>query len=96
MSPHQRRPRTAGLFDIRRIIGALLGIYGAVLLVTGIVGTSSDEVDRAAGVNANLWSGVVMLLVAAFFAVWAHLRPTVVQHPHDEEQSEPPASSAGR
>lgn len=84
MSEHHRRPRTAGWFDIRRIVGALLGIYGVVLLVTGLVGTSSDEVDRSAGVNANLWSGIVLLLAAAFFLVWAHLRPTVLQ-PDDEE-----------
>jgi hypothetical protein len=90
MSPDDQPHRTAGLFDIRRIIGALLGIYGAVLVVTGAVGTSSAEVDRSAGVNANLWSGIAMLLVAAFFGVWAHLRPTVVHHPDDEEPPTPP------
>lgn len=94
MSTHQpHRPHKAGLFDIRRIIGALLGIYGVVLVVAGIVGTSSADVARSAGVNANLWSGVALLLVAAFFAVWAHLRPTVIQHPHDEE---PPTRRADR
>jgi drug/metabolite transporter (DMT)-like permease len=74
-----RQPsRTAGLFDIRYIIGALLGLYGAVLVVTGVVGTSTAEVDKSAGVNANLWAGIAMLLAAAFFGVWAWLRPTVV------------------
>ena len=90
MSEHQHHRHTAGWFDIRRIIGALLGIYGAVLLVTGLVGTSSAEVHRSAGVNANLWSGIALLLAAVFFLVWAHLRPTVVHHPDREEVSPPP------
>ena len=35
---HQRRPSThkAGLFDIRFFIGALIGIYGVILLIIGL------------------------------------------------------------
>ena len=80
MSERQRPSRTAGLFDIRNVIGALLGIYGVLLVAVGLFATSSADKERAAGVNANLWSGVVLLLVAIFFGVWAHLRPTVVKH----------------
>jgi hypothetical protein len=28
-------------------------------------------------INVNLWTGVPMLLVAIFFALWAGLRPVV-------------------
>jgi len=93
MNDRGRPSRTAGIFDIRNIIGALIGLYGAVLLVTGLVGTSSEDVDRSAGVNANLWSGIVMLVVAAFFLGWALLRPTVVDDVEEdagERRSAPP------
>ena len=62
------------LLDIRRIIAGLLGLYGVILLVAGIVG-SSDQKNKAAGVNINLWAGIVLLLIAAFFLVWALTRP---------------------
>ncbi len=62
------------LLDIRRIIAGLLGVYGVILLVAGIVGSSADK-NKAAGVNINLWAGIVLLLMAAFFTVWALTRP---------------------
>ena len=62
------------LLDIRRIIAGLLGLYGVILLVAGIVG-SSESKNKAAGVNINLWAGIVLLLIAAFFLVWALTRP---------------------
>jgi drug/metabolite transporter (DMT)-like permease len=77
------------LFDIRNIIGALLGLYGAILVVTGVVGTSTAEVHKAAGINANLWAGVALLLAAAFFGVWARLRPTVVETQEVESDDAP-------
>jgi len=62
------------LLDIRRIIAGLLGVYGVILLVAGIVGSTADK-NKAAGVNINLWAGIVLLLMATFFAVWALTRP---------------------
>ena len=62
------------LLDIRRIIAGLLGLYGVILLVAGIVG-STEQKNKAAGVNINLWAGIVLLLIAAFFLVWALTRP---------------------
>src|SRR3954449_8722408 len=76
------KPR-ANLFDIRNIIGALLGIYGVVLLVMSFT-TSDSDLAKASGVNANLWVGIGLLAFAVFFIVWAVLRPIVV----DEEQLE--------
>ena len=67
----------AGLFDIRNIIGALLLIYGVVLLIVSFT-TSDTEKAKAHGVNANLWVGLVMALVGAFFVFWAVTRPIVV------------------
>lgn len=76
--------RTVGAFDIRNIIGALLGIYGVVLVIMGIVNNTSYELGRADGVNVNLYAGIGMIVVAAFFLVWARLKPTVV--PEDFEE----------
>jgi uncharacterized membrane protein len=73
----------ANLFDIRNIIGALLGIYGVVLVVVSF-STSSADRAKVSGINANLWVGLVMVVVAVLFIVWAVARPIVV----DEEQLE--------
>jgi drug/metabolite transporter (DMT)-like permease len=62
------------LLDIRRIIGALLGVYGVILLIAGIVGSDADK-NKAAGVNINLWVGLVLLVASALFFVWALSRP---------------------
>jgi drug/metabolite transporter (DMT)-like permease len=71
-----RRRHTAGLLDIRNIIGSLIGVYGVILTLMGIFGDQQGE--KTGGVNANLWAGLVMLLVAAVFVTWAVLRPVVV------------------
>lgn len=81
--------RTAGAFDIRNIIGALIGIYGVILLVMGLV--FDPELDKTGGVNANLWTGVGLLVAALVFLGWARLRPIVVATPSSGE----PDSSGG-
>src|SRR5262245_43906580 len=83
MSEHATEKPRANLFDIRNFIGALLGIYGVVLVVMSF-STSDRALSKASGVNANLWVGIGLLLFAAFFIAWAVLRPIVV----DEEQLE--------
>lgn len=63
-----------GLFDVRRVIGGLFLVYG--LLVTGIgVFEPSAQIDKAQGVNINLWAGLGMLALSVFFLVWQWLRP---------------------
>jgi hypothetical protein len=64
----------ANLFDLRRIIGGLFLVYGVLMTVLGIT-DSQQEIDRAAGVNINLWAGLGMLAMSAFFIAWALLRP---------------------
>jgi uncharacterized membrane protein len=72
-----------GLFDIRNIVGALLFLYG-VILVLASFGTSDAQKAKAHGVNANLWVGLALLVVGALMIVWAVTRPIVV----DKEQLE--------
>jgi uncharacterized membrane protein len=81
------------LFDIRNIIGALLGIYGIVLVIAGLapglVASHDDtagkgnKVDLYVGNDANWWVGLALLAVAAMFVAWAALRPVVVEIDHD-------------
>jgi hypothetical protein len=62
-------------FDIRLIIALLLGTYGLVITIVGLFFTTDKEIDKSAGVNINLWAGLVMLAVCALFVLWARLRP---------------------
>jgi hypothetical protein len=69
-------PHKAGAFDIRNIIGLLMAVYGVILTLAGIFG--DQERDKTGDVNANLWTGLALILVAAFFLGWARLKPIVV------------------
>ena len=80
----ERARRAANLFDLRRLIGGLFVLYGAILTVLGI-GASDEEIDRAAGINLNLWVGLAMLAVGALFLVWAFARPLGEQLEEDED-----------
>ena len=80
----------AGLFDIRIIIGALIGIYGVVLTVMGLFGSHTDK-TKADGVNVNLWAGLVMDVAAIAFIAWARLRPIVVPDDVEQDDDRPPA-----
>jgi hypothetical protein len=86
--------KLAQLFDIRNIIGALLGIYGVVLTIAGFApgllrerdkGAANNPVDLYFGTDANWWVGLALIAVAAFFIAWAALRPV---------RSEPAATTA--
>ncbi|RBY82243.1 hypothetical protein [Blastococcus sp. TF02A-26] len=81
------RGHSAGAFDVRNVIAALIGFYGVVLTVYGLVDSDNGEA-RTGGVNANLWTGLAMLVFAAAFALWSWLRPIVVDptqvHPEGE------------
>ena len=67
---------SAGAFDIRNFIGALIGIYGIILVLMGLFG--DPALEKTGGINANLWAGLVMVVGAAAFMVWARLRPIIV------------------
>jgi hypothetical protein len=69
-----RAERAANLFDLRRIIGGLFTVWGVLLIILGA--TDSDaEVNKAAGININLWAGFAMLLFGVLMLLWAFTRP---------------------
>ncbi len=80
--------RTAGAFDVRNVIGGLIGFYGIVLLRVACFG--ADEPEKTGGVDANLWAGLGMLLFGAAFVLWSRLRPVVVQPGADVSGDERP------
>ena len=83
-----RVAKAANLFDLRRIIGALFAVYGVILTIVGL--TDSDaEIDKAAGIHINLYTGIGMLIVAGIFIGWAMIRPL------SAELEEPSDKAAG-
>lgn len=78
MSSTDNGKRKVGLFDIRFVIGGLIGIYGVLLTLLGLFHTSDKELARGDGVNINLWAGLGMLVFALLFAAWARWRPLIV------------------
>ena len=85
MSKANELTKTAGAFDIRNFIGVLLGIFGIILTIAGIVGFTPDEAERTGGIDANLWTGIGLIIAAAVFLIWAKLRPIrIVETPDDD------------
>ena len=78
----------AGAFDIRNFIGALLGLYGVILTLMGLLG--DQELDKTGGINANLWCGLALLVVGLGFMAWAKLRPVVVPEHIEVDPDRPP------
>jgi NADH:ubiquinone oxidoreductase subunit 4 (subunit M) len=70
----QRAAKAARLFDIRRLIGGLFLIYGVILVVLGL-GESDASIEKSADINVNLYAGLGMLVLAAFFIAWGLMRP---------------------
>jgi len=78
----------ARLFDIRRIIGGLFVIYGVIVTITGL--TDGDAaIDKAQGVNINLWTGLGMLALGLFFLIWLKLRPAAPPPPEAIPEERP-------
>jgi hypothetical protein len=74
--------RAANRFDIRRLVGFLFALYGIVLTITGIVGSSHVR-HKADGINIDLWTGLAMIVFAALMLIWAFTRPTLPDPPED-------------
>jgi hypothetical protein len=80
-----RAARNANRFDIRRLIGALFILYGVILTILGIVGSSHVK-NKAAGINIDLWTGIGMLIFGALMIIWALTRPVMPEPPETRGQ----------
>jgi hypothetical protein len=84
--------KTAGAFDIRNVIGALLGLYGIVLLLTAAFRNGAPKGTHN---NDNWWGGGALLLVGLIFLAWAKLRPIVVTEQPKQSAQPPTADRPG-
>ena len=78
--------KTAGAFDIRNIIGLLMGIYGLILVAAYFFldpGINPDTGLEKEPLN-NLWTGIALIVVALVFFAWAKIAPIRVD---DEAQA---------
>ena len=78
----------ARLFDVRRIIGGLFAIYGVLVGAIGIF-DSPAQIDKAQGVNINLWAGIGMLILGGVFLLWQWLRPAEVPSGGERPEDNP-------
>lgn len=85
------RRSAAGLFDVRNIIAALMGIYGIVLVVMAIV---DPQAEKSNGLHLNLWTGIGLIIFAALMALWAWLRPIMVPEEDTASKDQPDAPAA--
>jgi hypothetical protein len=92
--PDGAKPK-ANLFDIRNVVGALLLIYGVVLVIVSF-STSDAERAKVSGINANLWVGICLLAFGALMVAWAVTRPIVVDEKRLEEDRRAIEEAAGR
>jgi hypothetical protein len=84
--PSVPQSAAAKLFDLRVLIGGLFTFYGGVLILAGIF-ASAAEIQKASGININLWMGIGMLIVGLLFLLWWRLNPLPppVDQAHDVE-----------
>ncbi len=80
--------RQARMLDLRIYICALFLIFGATVTAMGI-SPDQAQIDRAAGVNINLWAGLAMLGLAIVMGVWAFLSPPELPGPDAEDPAMP-------
>jgi hypothetical protein len=86
----EAKPDTAStLFDLRTVIGLLFGVYGIILTILGIVDQDPQMLAKSGGIHMNLWSGIVMIVLAGVFFLWVRLRPPLTGVPEDAEVNGP-------
>ncbi|MGZ4593688.1 MAG: hypothetical protein ACXV4A_07840 [Actinomycetes bacterium] len=84
----------ARLFDIRRIIGGLFVLYGVIVTLAGVFDGPPAK-NQAGGIDINLWTGLGMLCLGAFFLVWMRLSPVEPPTP-PRQASDAQEAASGR
>lgn len=78
------------LFDLRTVIAILFIFYGVILTIMGLFFETPADIAKAGGINLNLWSGIVMIIVAAGFFLWARTRPLAPPSGEVDTDDRPP------
>ncbi|MGK8360440.1 cell wall anchor protein [Corynebacterium amycolatum] len=86
-STQKTQNKKAGAFDIRNVIGALLGLYGLILMLAYLFLDAgvNPETNEAKQPLYNLYAGIALIVVAVIFFVWTKIRPTVVEEADQAE-----------
>ena len=87
--------KKVSLFDVRSIIGALMFLYGVILLLTSFATSEADKA-KADGINANLWVGIALLVFGVLMIAWAVTRPIVVDEAQLEQDKREVEAAAAR
>jgi hypothetical protein len=90
LTPEQRRAElVAKILDLRTFIGSLFLVFGVLVTIDGLVADQA-QIDKAAGVNLSLWTGVLMLVLGAVFVAWVLVSPPEVFHGHEITEEDLP------
>ncbi|MGS2619047.1 hypothetical protein ACVCAH_31635 [Micromonospora sp. LZ34] len=81
----RRRSAAARLFDIRRVIGGLFTVYGAIVTLVGVF-DGAAAVEKAEGVRINLWAGLGMLVFGVLMLLWQWRNPVEPPASPDEDR----------
>ena len=82
-------------FDIRIPIGYLFTIFGAMLVLFGLLTANAEMYKRSLGININLWWGAALLifgLLMAFAARKSQARIQRVREAGPQQRQSPPKS----
>ncbi|WP_058234758.1 tetraspanin family protein [Devriesea agamarum] len=85
---------TVGAFDIRIFIATLICLFGVILVALGIFAFNAHEAAITGGINGNLWTGIIMIVVAILFVVWAKIDPIRMVVRENEPGAEEPRDIA--
>jgi hypothetical protein len=90
LTPAQRRAETiAKIFDLRMFIGSLFIVFGIIVTLLGLTASRAD-INKAAGVNLSLWTGLIMLATGVVFVAWTLISPPEVFHGHEMTEDDLP------
>ena len=80
-------------FDIRIPIGYLFTIFGAMLVLFGLLTANAEMYKRSLGININLWWGAALLIFGLLMAFAARKSQAGIQQAREAGPREPQSSS---
>lgn len=89
--PEDAPPMTllqARMLDLRTYICGLFAIFGVTVTIEGLF-TDPVELQKAAGININLYAGLSMIVLSIVMGVWAFAVPPEVPEPAVEPDQLP-------